>query len=412
MTVHPDWSPAALAAARQRADPLAQAAVDAVFAEGGGLEGGTRCVGALMQELIHRDGLPVDALPPAVQRFLAESAAVPAWVDEAKLRRGEQLFMEHGVLSLASLLHASLPECYLMERGVHVLWMTQRLEVHVFRRLIETAQMVVSVMSPGGIRVEGGRLTGVGIEVTQKVRLLHESMRHLILLAPAGTPDAPAATTLSEVMAGAAWDRAALGLPINQEDMAYTLLTFGHVIPRSLRTLGVPLSDEDHEAMLHAWNVAGVVMGVEESLLAHSKADAERLYAAIQATQAAPSGMASAMTRSLLDVVREELPWHRATYWLPPLLVEVLCGRRVARMLDLQRPGTLAWLVYAPLLALLRVVLRLEQALLGSDRVWQGLLTRLGEDTVQLLARLPRGQKDISFDIPRDVAVAWGLVGR
>jgi hypothetical protein len=408
MTMTADWSIPALTDARRRGDPLARAAVNTAFGLDDDIAEGTRKMSELMQLLIRHGGLPHAAFPAPVSEFVHRSATVPPWYDEELVRLGEEVFMEHGVLSLASLLHASLPECYLMERGVHVLWMTQQLEQHVFRRLIETAQMVVSVMSPGGIRASEGRLTGPGVEIAQKVRLMHETMRHLILDAPVGTPDAPA-LRLSDVMTRCAWARQELGAPINQEDMAYTLLTFGYVIPRSLVRLGVPLTPREQEAILHAWNVVGHVMGVEAELIAHTMADAERLYATIQRTQAAGSVIAHHMTASLITAVRGQLPGGILTDWIPPVLIEFLCGRRAARMLGLQRMGLRRWLLEVPLLVVLRVVLAVEQRLFGRSRAGRRALLRFGETVVHALASFPRGERDGSFDIPREVARSWGL---
>lgn len=401
------WTTDALSEARLLGDPLAEAAVRSAFGAADDIAVGTTRIADFMQMLVREEGIPHGKLPAPVTDFLAKSAELPSWYDEGKLRRGEELFMEHGLLSLASLLHASLPECYLMERGVHVLWMTQQLDEHVFRRLLETAQMVVTVMSPGGIRAEGGRLVGPGVQVALKVRLMHETMRHLILEATPGMPNTPA-LRLSDVMTKCTWARKQWGTPINQEDMAYTLLTFGYIIPRSLVKLGVALSPADQEAIIHAWNVVGHVMGVHHSLMAHTLADADALYAVIQKTQAAGSVMAQEMTKSLVRVVRDQLPFFLT--WAPPVLIELLCGAKAAEMLGVRRQSTWGRIIHLPALYLLRVLLMLERILFSSSKAGRWILLHFGEQMVHMLARFPKGTRDRSFELPHDVAVSWGLV--
>ncbi|MEB0178442.1 oxygenase MpaB family protein, partial [Undibacterium sp. CCC3.4] len=68
------------------------------------------------------------------------------------------------------------------------------------------------------------------------------------------------------------------GLPCNQEELAYTLLTFGYVFLRSLRTLGLGLAQEDELAYLHTWNVVGHILGIRRELMAETMEQAEALF--------------------------------------------------------------------------------------------------------------------------------------
>src|SRR5262245_15657081 len=66
-----------------------------------------------------------------------------------------------------------LPSCYAAAKGVQVLALTTRLFSNPTRRVIETAQMVVDVMAPGGLAARGR-----GIRTAQKVRLMHAAVRY------------------------------------------------------------------------------------------------------------------------------------------------------------------------------------------------------------------------------------------
>src|SRR5262245_58016105 len=164
------WTDEFLEAMRKVGDPLADDTVAEVFRAGA-----VEAVNSLLSALVRNDQIPPSGLPAKGYEFLEATSGLPQ-LDAAKVERGEKLFMSHGNLALAILLCASLPECYVQKRGVKVLWLTQRLQEHVFRRLLETAQMVLAVMSRGGLSGDGR-----GIRAAQKVRLMHAAMRHLIL---------------------------------------------------------------------------------------------------------------------------------------------------------------------------------------------------------------------------------------
>lgn len=56
-----------------------------------------------------------------------------------------------------------------------------------------------------------------------------------------------------------AWDLAAWGVPINQEDMMVTQLAFTQVILLGLERMGVRASWEGMEDYLHMWKLIGCV---------------------------------------------------------------------------------------------------------------------------------------------------------
>jgi hypothetical protein len=156
-------------------------------------------------------------------------------------------------------------------------------------------------------------LWGKGYVTAKKVRFLHASMRYMLLNPgvfqappqPAEGPK-PMVQALAERREG--WDMKALGYPVNQEDLAYTLLTFGLVIPRGLERWGVAVSDEQKEAFLHLWKVVGYVMGIEEVLLTDRWDEAEDLFDRIRARQAGGSPEGMRLTDALIGLLDQYLP--------------------------------------------------------------------------------------------------------
>jgi hypothetical protein len=377
---------------RQAGDPLADEAVAEVYQRGERV-----AVNELWRHLLQNDSLPPRDTWPELVRFLKGSARLPEWMDPDKVRVGEALFMEHGLFALVALLCASLPECYVMRNGVQVLWATQRLEAHVYRRLFETAQMVVAVMSDGGLSPQGS-----GVIAAQKVRLMHAAIRHLILhppekeAAPAGHGNGGRAFSHMK------WDQEKLGYPINQEDMVYTLLTFSYVIPRAMLRLGVPLTEEQQDAFLHCWNVVGYVMGVREDLLPADVAEAGALFSRIQQSQAGSCQAGRDLTAALVRCIEEQLPegWMRR---LPRMTVRHLVGKETAAILGLPRMSLLERVLASLLWVLERV----------AGRLWRWLVGRasrhIGEALVQWITTIPRGWQRELFDLPDHLAESWDV---
>ena len=216
------------------------------------------------------------------------SRALPDWAEKDRIERAERLFIDHGALSVTVLFCASLPECYVVPDLAEVLHATGQLEKHVEHRIRSTGAMIFPVMMTGGLTDPHGG----GIAQILKVRMIHAMVRNLILRgAPAlGAPYAipplaPIERTdpMHAALFVLGWDTPANGLPNNQEELAYTLLTFSFVFLRSMRRLGIELDKQEEEDYLHAWNVAGHFLGIRRELMADTMEDAGILFARMQA---------------------------------------------------------------------------------------------------------------------------------
>src|SRR5262249_1816707 len=131
------------------------------------------------------------------------------------------------------------------------------------RRLFRTMQMVVDVMEPGGLGPQG-----YGIRTVQKVRLIHAAIRYHLLHAK--------------------WD-GSLGIPINQEDLAGTLLTFSFFPMEGLRKLGANISADAAQAYFETWCAVGRLLGVTPEMIPNDLEAAAELRDLICRRQFAPS---------------------------------------------------------------------------------------------------------------------------
>ncbi len=329
------------------ADPLADQTVDAILgpwtADGEAThEGRERLVQAnrLMAAWTHNGALAtgwahLKTSDPQLARVLEDyterAQILPSWADRNKIACAESLFMEHGPVSCALLFCSSLPGCYVMPQLAEVLHIAGQLEQHTEHRIRQTAAMVFPVMMKGGLT----DTEGAGVAQVLKVRLIHASIRHFILR---GSPQRVAgevasrapnssSTDLYGALAAHGWDAQRQGMPCNQVELAYTLLTFSFFFLEGMRTLGQGLPVEDEEAYLHAWNVMGHVLGVREELMAWNMDQAQSLFERMQNEEGQllpgqpdprpPLGKAlvAAMERSIVVPVIRGLPVP-LTRWL------------------------------------------------------------------------------------------------
>jgi uncharacterized membrane protein len=303
-------------------------------------------------------GLP-EGTVARVQDYLRVGHELPEWADAGKIERAEVLFWDYGALSCTLLFCASLPECYVLPHLSAVLNVAGQLEQHTNHRVRATAAMIFPVMAHGGLRDPKGR----GLAQILKVRLIHATIRHLILHAtPAQTlselgdqlhvegagviePTERAVDGgLHEALYARGWSTGRMGLPCNQEELAYTLLTFSYVFLRSLRKLGIGLPPDDELAVLHTWNVVGHVLGIRRELMAHTMDQAAALFAQMQAPERlrfkGPDPRPD-LGRALMNALEDSIPL-RILKPFPALMTRHLCGAAQARTLGID--GRVSWL--------------------------------------------------------------------
>lgn len=279
-----DWTPEFLESKRHRTDPIADDVVRKIINRGQKDQ-----VNRLFSIIVNDDGsLPAD-LPIKVRNYFEQTAQLPPWADKDLIAMGQQIYIRHGMLISLLLSFKSLPECYACAKGAMVLFHTARLNEQngsldaYSRRIAETAQFVLYAMSPGGLSPRGR-----GIRAAQKVRLIHGVIRYYLRRE--------------------GWDTAQYDEPINQEDMAGTLMSFSALVLEGLQLLNVHLTNLEKEAYMHCWRVIGHIMGLDDDLLPNNATDALALGHAILDHQIAASEQGQSLMRALLDFLHKLAP--------------------------------------------------------------------------------------------------------
>jgi hypothetical protein len=368
------WTNDTLQPLRTVGDPLADAVIEELFADGG-----VASMNALMRDFVANEH-PVPAnLPGPVRSYLEQSSILPSWADPAMIKAGENVFWRFGPRIILILTCYSLPFCYLGRNGVPVLALTNRLGSNPKRRIVETAQMVVDCLQTGGLTTADGR----GRLSIQKVRLMHAAIRRLAPTAPTYKPE--------------------YGTPVNQEDLAGTLASFSWITLDGLSKLDVPLSDDDQRAYLHCWNIVGHLLGVHDDLLPANPADAKALSDAIAAHQFGPTQDAKDLQSALLDMMAHILPGDIFDR-VPRLMTRYFLGKQWAEWLGVEE-SFLAGLVAAPL----RLFGHEFGGAIEDSSKLAAVAQRVGELLINSLMYVERGGNRPSFAIPTELKQQWGV---
>jgi hypothetical protein len=314
-----------------------------------------------------------------LQQFVTAAQELPPWADRDRIARAEQMFADYGALSVTILFCASLPECYVVPDLAQVLHATGQLEDRCDHRIRSTGAMIFPVMMAGGLT----RPDGSGVAQILKVRLIHATVRNLILRASpeiavaalrAGTPlegsdvipmlaSIQPGDSMSKALHQHGWDLGACALPNNQEELGYTLLTFSYVFLRSLRRLGIPFKRQREEDYLHAWNVAGHFLGIRREVMVDTMDQADELFARMQARGRADlakhphhSDPRPQLAAALMDSLKSVIPPGPFKSF-PVLLTRRLIGRASRKDLALGgQVSTLSKVMFAALMISARVV--------------------------------------------------------
>ncbi len=203
----------------------------------------------------------------------------------------------------------SLPYCYAAANGVKVLSFSKRLVEDPFSRLFETAQYVESIAKVHPSSEEW-------LNYVLKFRVLHGAIR-------------------AQLSQKTEWNISEWGLPINQEDLCGTMLSFSWLILQGFNKLGIPYSEKEANGWLLLWNKVGALQGLPNELLPNSMKQAASLEEAIRKRQFRKSEEGVLLTGKLCEVLEKQTP--------PNLLsndsksvIAWLCGNEVAQVLELK----------------------------------------------------------------------------
>ncbi len=310
------------------------------------------------------------ALPPALTTLHDWLRATPVWFDEPRAEAGGEVLLRSGLLSGLVLGFKSLVLGYCSPAGNKPLIFSGRLTGDVNRRLAETSRFVEAVSQPGGLR-----FGAPGFITTVRVRLIHARIRHALKADPR-------------------WNTAAWGTPINQYDMAGTILLFSSQLVEGLRQLGANVTATEEDATLHQWRYVGRLMGVDDELLSTSPSEARTLWELLDATQGLPDADSRTLTHAMiLSGIERGAPEAAADFGYS--LCRHLIGDRYADAMEL--PRSLRWSVAPRVMG--QVVRRIDRVVRRVPGLRSQAL-KLGERYWRRTVELSFGKDEVRFELP------------
>jgi hypothetical protein len=258
---------------------------------------------------------------------------------------------------------------------------------------METAQMVVNVLAPGGMQAGGH-----GVITIQKVRLIHASIRYFLRHPHA--PDQPI------------WNSSYYGEPINQEDMAGTLMSFSALILDGLRQFGIDLSPEEQNGYMHIWKVVGHLMGLHEDLLVDTFEEGWELGITIMKRQAAPSDDGKMLTQACIEFMQhmvpgtlfDDVPEYMLWYFMDDISQAI--GHDVAGYLGLEHQHNIKGMLIMKLSHLFcSAINEMEE----HSRIVQEVVSVFNQKLLQGYLNLYNEGKNQHFYIPPSLKQDWKL---
>lgn len=237
----------------------------------------------IFETILTRGLAAVPDAPEPLREFFEEFEPIPDWVDLKLVRRGQRALRRGGADGTYIARDVSLLGGYRFSSFNKTLLRTGVLEKGSNKRFAETLQWALDVSSEGGLEP-----LGVGYQATIRVRLIHEYVRRHV----AALPD---------------WRSEEWGLPVNQTDMAATLVGALIAPPAGGLGMGLVLPPAELDAIAHLTRYVGWLMGVRDEWLPRSFRDAIRVLYHTLGALSAPDESTRQLAVPMAD---DPLQWH------------------------------------------------------------------------------------------------------
>lgn len=348
-------------------------------------------------QLVHTfDLIDTAQLPEEIRDFHAGACSRLRIEHPEKIALASAYFQRSGHAMFLVLIAKCLPQVYTSYRGSKVLYETGYLvgkdnKALVARRLMETAQFYIDVLHAGSLRPDG-----YGAFAATKVRLIHAFVRRFL------------------------WDKgwnekfaAEYDQPVCQEDMTGTLLAFSACMIEGLHQLGIAISDDEADAVMYTWHIAGQLLGVDDRFNPTDYAGGSELFHHLLNKEKKAGMENQALAQAILTFMRDiftpkavlNSPWGFQNKF-PELLVSYFVGPEYAPYIGLNyhtHP------YYKNLVNLVGLVL--PNIFIQSRRIplTDEAILRTSGYLVAMILRYIKEHYHLEFRLPDDILRDWKL---
>ena len=238
---------------------------------------GMRTARGLYERALERGIAAVPEAPAPLREFFELVERDPDWLERGRLREGAEVYRRGGADLIYVARDVSLVGGYQASAFNKTLLLTGALQKGPARRFAETLRWALDCTADGGMDLHGS-----GYKSTLRVRLIHGLVRRHVRKLPE-------------------WRMEHWGLPINQTDMAATLLGSFAVPLLGARIMGMPQSRREREAAIHHGRYVGWLMGVAEHWLPADERSAMVLLYQLLLGLSNPDETSAVMARPMID---------------------------------------------------------------------------------------------------------------
>lgn len=206
-------------------------------------------------------------------QFYRHYNQVPSWVDFDQIQRGIDVFLAYLPAAGCALYYRSLVGGFSIPKIVEVLKATRYLvsdRKKTLNRLIDTGGLLAACFAPSDSSVSAASLRpgGKGWMAALRVRVLHAKIRRRLLQLKRTDEDGHSVPS---------FDVKKNGIPINQEDLAATLLAFSVNVLLGIEIFaGKPLPANEQLDYLALWRYIGWLLGIDTPESEHTSSNCDK----------------------------------------------------------------------------------------------------------------------------------------
>ena len=215
--------------------------------------------------------------PQILRDFFRDLDEPPPWLDHDAFRPGVRAFHANVDLMLVAFVTGVLIEGFstLIAKSFNITGRTAKAK----RRLQQNNRQLMDIFYPGGLQREND-----GWKLSTRIRFVHGRIRALL--------------SRSEE-----WDHGAWGTPISAAHLGLAISIFSQRLLECALRVGGRFTEEEKESVLGVWRYSGYLMGIPETILYTTGAEAKKIYQVGFMCEPPPDADSIAVANGLIQAI-------------------------------------------------------------------------------------------------------------